>query len=315
MGVVFGLFAGFYYWIEYLLGLKYSTNLGKLHFYLTFVGVNLTFFPMHFLGLSGMPRRIPDYPDIYWTWNYYSSIGSLISVVGVLVFFYIMFNMLFQLTIGIQIKNSFYVLISTFNKIIALKYKKLEYNFIKIYLNISKKLYILILNLSYKFNINYIYILLYFINIIYQLIHSIFFYYGYKIIFKTQYYYFFKYDFNTYFSKSNFYVYLDRFYYSIFVLDCIKIWNLSLNIYEVKNFENNKLSINSFYNLLTFFSYNYILIYVMFIYINTNICIYINKLKFKYVIFNLFTYKFLNSIFNFIYIYIYKNEIIKNYKK
>ena len=112
MGVVFGLFAGFYYWIEYLLGLKYSTNLGKLHFYLTFVGVNLTFFPMHFLGLSGMPRRIPDYPDIYWTWNYYSSIGSLISVVGVLIFFYVMFNMLFQLTIGIQIKNSFYVLIS-----------------------------------------------------------------------------------------------------------------------------------------------------------------------------------------------------------
>ena len=313
MGVVFGLFAGFYYWIEYLLGLKYSTNLGKLHFYLTFVGVNLTFFPMHFLGLSGMPRRIPDYPDIYWTWNYYSSIGSLISVVGIIVFFYIMINMVSQLTIGIQIKNSFYVLISTFSQSITLKYKKLEYNFIKIYFNFSKKLYVFLLKISYNFNINYLsslYYLYYFIYFIYQVIHNILFYYGYKILFKTQYYYFFKYDFNTHFYKSNFYVYLDRFYYSIFVLDCIKVWNLSLNIYE-----NKKLSKNSFYNLITFFSYNYILIYVMFIYLNTNITNYINKLRFKYIIFNLFTYKFLNSIFNFIFIFAYKNEIIKNYKK
>ena len=61
MGVVFGLFAGFYYWIELMTGLKYSDILGKLHFWLTFVGVNLTFFPMHFLGIAGMPRRIPDY--------------------------------------------------------------------------------------------------------------------------------------------------------------------------------------------------------------------------------------------------------------
>jgi len=65
MGVVFGLFSGFYYWIEILTGLKYSENLGRIHFWLTFVGVNLTFFPMHFLGIAGMPRRIPDYPDIY----------------------------------------------------------------------------------------------------------------------------------------------------------------------------------------------------------------------------------------------------------
>lgn len=60
MGVVFGLSAGFYYWIEIITSLKYSDILGKMHFWLTFVGVNLTFFPMHFLGVAGMPRRIPD---------------------------------------------------------------------------------------------------------------------------------------------------------------------------------------------------------------------------------------------------------------
>jgi heme/copper-type cytochrome/quinol oxidase subunit 1 len=68
MGVVFGLFAGFYFWIDLFTGKKYSEILGKLHFWLTFVGVNVTFFPMHFLGLLGMPRRIPDYPEIYWGW-------------------------------------------------------------------------------------------------------------------------------------------------------------------------------------------------------------------------------------------------------
>lgn len=67
MGVVFGLFAGFYYWIEYLLGYKYSTHLGRLHFYLTFVGVNLTFFPMHFLGLAGkLPPNIKYIRKIGW---------------------------------------------------------------------------------------------------------------------------------------------------------------------------------------------------------------------------------------------------------
>jgi hypothetical protein len=93
MGVVFGLFAAFYYWIDVLTGIKYSEYYGRIHFWLTFVGVNLTFFPMHFLGLAGMPRRIPDYPDIYAMWNYVSSVGSLISVFGIFVFFLVLLNL------------------------------------------------------------------------------------------------------------------------------------------------------------------------------------------------------------------------------
>jgi len=103
MGVVFGLFSAFYYWLEFFLGCKFSDYLGRLHFWLTFVGVNLTFFPMHFLGLAGMPRRIPDYPDIYWAWNYVSSLGSLVSVIGVFVFFYLLWDVCFINSLFIQV--------------------------------------------------------------------------------------------------------------------------------------------------------------------------------------------------------------------
>jgi len=91
MGAVFGIFAAWYYWIEKMVGLKYPEVLGQVHFWLFFIGVNLTFFPMHFLGLAGMPRRIPDYPDAYSGWNAVASFGSNISAISGLLFFYIVY--------------------------------------------------------------------------------------------------------------------------------------------------------------------------------------------------------------------------------
>jgi cytochrome c oxidase subunit 1 len=88
MGAVFGVFAGFYYWFEKMVGIPFPDIIGKIHFWLTFVGVNLTFFPMHFLGLAGMPRRIPDYPDSYLLWNQVASVGSYISFYAFLFFLF-----------------------------------------------------------------------------------------------------------------------------------------------------------------------------------------------------------------------------------
>ncbi len=88
MGAVFTIFAGWYYWFPKITGYMYSETVGKLHFWITFIGVNIIFFPQHFLGLAGMPRRIVDYPDNFAGWNYVSSIGSYISAIGVFVFLF-----------------------------------------------------------------------------------------------------------------------------------------------------------------------------------------------------------------------------------
>ena len=86
LGAVFAIFAGFYYWFEKMWGVKYNEILGALHFWLMFVGVNVVFFPMHFLGMQGMPRRYVDYPDAFAFWNKVSSDGYMVAAAGVLVF-------------------------------------------------------------------------------------------------------------------------------------------------------------------------------------------------------------------------------------
>jgi heme/copper-type cytochrome/quinol oxidase subunit 1 len=94
MGAVYAIFAGFYFWFPKISGFHYPEVLGQMHFWVFFLGVNLTFFPMHFLGLAGMPRRIPDFPDAYSGWNSLASYGSYISAVGAIFFFFIVFETL-----------------------------------------------------------------------------------------------------------------------------------------------------------------------------------------------------------------------------
>jgi len=86
IGAVFAIFIGVYRWFTKLLTLDLSVILGQMHFWITFVGVNLTFFPRHFLGLAGIPRRIPDYPEAFLGWNQVASIGSYVTLLGLLVF-------------------------------------------------------------------------------------------------------------------------------------------------------------------------------------------------------------------------------------
>ena len=98
LGAVFSLFAGFYYWFPKMSGRMYNEFLGQLHFWVFFIGVNILFFPMHFLGQQGMPRRYPDYPEAFAYWNEIASHwGYTIMAVGVLIFFV---NVLWSLFAG-----------------------------------------------------------------------------------------------------------------------------------------------------------------------------------------------------------------------
>ncbi|VAW18281.1 Cytochrome c oxidase polypeptide I, partial [hydrothermal vent metagenome] len=89
MGATFGVFAGWYYWYPKMFGIMYNETLAKLHFWSLFIGANVVFFPQHFLGLAGMPRRYIDYPDAYSLWNMVSSVGYLITLLSMFIFIWV----------------------------------------------------------------------------------------------------------------------------------------------------------------------------------------------------------------------------------
>jgi cytochrome c oxidase subunit 1 len=105
LGAVFSLFAGFYYWFGKMSGRHLSEFLGHLHFWVFFIGVNMLFFPMHFLGNQGMPRRYPDYPEAYAHWNEIASYGYAVMGVGVLIFFV---NVIWSLVAGRKAEDNYW---------------------------------------------------------------------------------------------------------------------------------------------------------------------------------------------------------------
>jgi cytochrome c oxidase subunit 1 len=105
LGAVFSLFAGFYYWIGKMSGRQYPEFWGKMHFWVLFIGANLAFFPQHFLGAQGMPRRYPDYPDAFWGWNMVSSFGAYISAASMFIFFYVIWR---TFTSGERVANNYW---------------------------------------------------------------------------------------------------------------------------------------------------------------------------------------------------------------
>merc|ERR1711897_66478 len=130
MGAVFAITGGFYYWFDKITGVQYSETLGKIHFWVFFVGANLTFFPMHFLGLAGMPRRIPDYPDSFAALNKLSSFGSAMSGIGLIFFF---FGVFYSLCYGESTSELRFRLLKNMKKIMFYKYAQINYIFLLIF--------------------------------------------------------------------------------------------------------------------------------------------------------------------------------------
>ena len=132
MGAVFGIFAGFYYWAEKLFGIKYNNIYAFLQFITFFIGVNITFFPMHYLGLAGMPRRIPDYPIVFSKWNFFATVGSTISIASMIFFIILISYYLFN---DVKFEKNLKIV------------NKIQERVIKVKLNINKiKLNIIIFN-------------------------------------------------------------------------------------------------------------------------------------------------------------------------
>ncbi|MDG6100167.1 hypothetical protein EXU34_22155, partial [Alteromonas sp. ZYF713] len=112
MGALFGLCGAYYYWSPKMFGLMYNETLASIQFWILFIGVNIVFGPQHFLGLNGMPRRIPDYPDAFVGWNFVSSIGSVISILSLFLFMYVMYD---QFTSNRVVKTNPYLIPSYFD--------------------------------------------------------------------------------------------------------------------------------------------------------------------------------------------------------